>query len=156
MNAAKVVSPAQVCASHPQQRDFWQQIKVGLGFGFFVFPLWGLLPSMMSAWGFMNPDKPLIDKTDQNGSSVVGWSWCTGTVCRLWEILPEWRGGSRVLKVNRSYWSTYLLKWHYTTLFHTLQLTDTTYYFNYNYLIVRFCLFVWRYMETSAVPVKLR
>lgn len=42
MNAAKVVSPAHVCASHLQQRDFWQQMKVGFllfycfGVGFFV------------------------------------------------------------------------------------------------------------------------
>lgn len=68
--------------------------------------LWALLPSVMSTWRFVDPDKPLIDKTDQTRICVAGWSQCTWTICRLWEILPEWIGGSRVLKgVN---WSTYL------------------------------------------------
>lgn len=51
MNAAKVASPACVCASHLQQRDFWQQMKVGwvvvLLFwgGFFLFVV--VLPPML-------------------------------------------------------------------------------------------------------------
>lgn len=71
-NAPRVVSPMQVCAERLSGS------KLHLCFVFFLILLWAPLPSMMSVWGFMNPDEPLVDKADQNRTHVVGWGWHIG------------------------------------------------------------------------------